>query len=165
MSLHFHFQTWNLCAWTLLAIVMPAIVFAGSQSNSIPNSVTRPIQFALYETLGRIVWSIAMCYVIFACIHSSGGPINSFLSLSMWQPLAKLSYGIYLVHSTILTAITASTKTPQYFNEFTEFQNFISFFVLSTLVAIPLTLAFELPIDAISKLNIPIKDEKFDTRI
>lgn len=151
------FQKWNLCAWVVLSTGMPAIVFAGYPSCQYFSTPYR-LPYAFFETLGRILWAIAICYVIFACVHGSGGPINTFLSLPMWQPLAKLSYGIYLCNWTVIAIIMFSTKIPLYFNEFTAFQNFISFFVLSTLVAVLLTLAFEIPIDAIIKSNRP-KDE------
>lgn len=157
-SLFVQFQRWNLCALTISVIVMTAIAFTDRASNQIFS----PILHALCHTLGHIIWSIAVCYIIFACIHGSGGPINTFLSLPMWQPISKLSYGIYLVHGYWILIVMNSTKTPLYFNEFAAFQESISFCVLSMFVAMPLTLAFELPIDAISKLNVSKKVKKWN---
>lgn len=143
-----------------MSISILAVILAGYQSYQIIPG-TNALQYALYETIGRIIWSIGVCYIIFACIHGSGGPINTFLSLPIWQPFAKLSYSFYLIHWTIIKIMIYSTKTPLYFNEFTAFQNLISFYVLATIVAIPLVLAFELPIDAIIRLlNAPKKKEK-----
>lgn len=156
------FQKLNLCAWLILSIGMPAIVFSGYESNQIVPNANR-LQHALFSTLGHIVWSLAVCYIIFACVHDSGGPINTFLSLRMWQPLSKLSYAIFLCHCTVISIILFSTKIPMYYNEFTVLQHFISFFVLTTFVAILLALAIEMPIDAMSKLNLPKKNEKIVT--
>lgn len=154
---YFLFQKLNWCGWTFVLISMPAIIFADYQSHQF-NPIPFSLQYALYETFGRILWSIAVCYVILACTHDGGGVINTFLSLPMWQPISKLSYCIYLIHFTIIGIL--SIKTPLYFNEITAFQNFISYFVLSIFVAIPLVLAFELPIDAIHKIKFNAKNEK-----
>ena len=132
---------------------MPAILFAAGYHSYQLVPGAKPLQFALCETFGRILWSICVCYLIFACAHDSGGPMNTFLSLPMWQPISRLSYAIYLIHVPIIKTILYSTETPLYFDGFTVFQNFISYFVLSTFIAIPLTLAFELPIDAIKKMS------------
>lgn len=134
-----------------MSIVILAMIFAGYQSNQVIPTAN-PLHYASYETVGRIIWSICVCYIIFACVHGSGGWINTFLSLPMWQPLTKLSYSIFLIHYTIIKIIMYSIKTPLYFNAFTAFQSFISIYVLSTFVAIPMALAFELPINAITKL-------------
>lgn len=134
---------------------MALIVFANYPFiQTIPKAT--PLAFGLYDTLSNVVWSIAICYIIFACIHDSGGPINWFLSLPMWQPLSRLTYIIFLIHCAVISTSIVSFKTPPYFSEFSAFQNFISFFVLTAFVAIPLTLAFEMPIDAINKLTTPI---------
>lgn len=142
----------NLCACTFSLVVMPVIVFANYPNYQI-DSKSIPLFYGFYDALGRITWSIAVCYIIFACIHNNGGPINKFLSLPMWQPLSRLSYSIYLIHTLILSLTIDSLKMPMFFSEITAFQSFIGVFVLSAFVAIPLTLAFELPIDAIYKLT------------
>lgn len=130
---------------------MAAIVFGSYPFYQIVPTTT-PLQFGLYEAMSRIFWPMALCYIIFACRHKLGGPIDTFLSLPMWQPLSRLSYAIYIVHFPLLTLINSTKKTPSYFSEVTVNQNFISIFVLSTFIAIPMTLAFELPINAINRL-------------
>lgn len=72
---------------------------------------------AFYETFSRVAWSISLSWIIFACIHGYGGPINWFLSLSGWQPLARISYCIYIVHLLVQLVLMASTKVPRYFND------------------------------------------------
>lgn len=115
---------------------------------------------ALFESLSRICWSICLSYIIFACAHDSGGPVNRFLSLPIWQPLAKLSYAVYLDHYLVIAITTATLKTPPSFSALTAFQSGISIYALSTILAIPLVLGFELPIDAIYKLLMDSKSEK-----
>lgn len=115
-----------------------------------------PLVFGLYEIFGRIVWSICVSYIIFACIHNSGGPINWFLSLPMWQPISKLSYSLFLVQGVVMTPI----NTRHSFSEMGLIQDCISLVVLCIFAAIPVTLMFELPIDAITKLATASKKQK-----
>ncbi|KAI8045768.1 hypothetical protein M5D96_001956, partial [Drosophila gunungcola] len=51
-----------------------------------------------YYTLTTVGWSMALCWVIFACMHGYGGLANSFLSSPLWQPLSRLSYSVYIWH-------------------------------------------------------------------
>lgn len=119
-----------------------------------------PFEFGLFEPLSRIAWSIAVCYIIFASVHGSGGVVNWFLSLPVFQPFSKLSYGIYLNHCYLMTVTMVSMKIPPYFDELSAFQNYLSIVMLAAIVAIPLVLAFELPIDAINKLTNGVRQAK-----
>lgn len=146
------FQKLNLSLLTLSLIAMPAVLIGNHPYLQITPTLS-PLVYGLYDTVSRSVWVTAICYIVFACAHGSGGPINNFLSLSAWQPLSRLSYCIYLVHYDLIGLIMGSVKTPPYFSEISAIQNFISIFVLAAFIAIPLVLAFELPIDSIVKLT------------
>lgn len=76
------------------------------------------VEYALYASLGPIAWAIALSYIIFACVHGYGGPVNWFLSLSIWQPLSRLNYALYIVHYPVLTIVMGGAKTPFVMNEF-----------------------------------------------
>lgn len=109
-------QIVNLLAWAKSLSLMAMVIFA-YHPYAQPNSDTTALEFGLYEALSRVVWSIALCYIIFACAHGYGGPVNWFLSHPLWQPLSRLSYSIYLVHFPVIIATTGSMKTPPYFSE------------------------------------------------
>ena len=149
----------NLCAWTIVLILLPVIVFGYYPFSQSPSKAT-PFEFGLFDTISRIAWSISLSYMIFACVHNSGGPINKFLSLSMWQPISRLTYAIYLVHCLVMFTMHQSVKTPPSFSAISGFQDFIVIFMQSIFIAIPLVLAFELPIDAINKLSTGSKKTK-----
>lgn len=80
-----------------------------------------------YDALSRVVWSIALCYIIFACIHKKGGPINSILAHPLWQPLSRICYSIYLMHFFVIRMTMASTKSPFYFSELNAVSCFLHF--------------------------------------
>lgn len=88
---------------------------------------------AFYLAFHRLGWSLALAWLIFASINQIGGnffdflipfvnkyfltgPINGFLSWEFFQPLAKLSYGVYLSHVTVLFYRLGIIRTNIYFN-------------------------------------------------
>lgn len=89
-----------------------------------------PFYYGLYYGLGRVVWSIALCYIIFACTNGYGGPINAFLSHPMWQLFSKLSYSVYLVHFSVIMITMATLKAPPYFSEFNLVCKFFYFYCI-----------------------------------
>lgn len=70
----------------------------------------------VYTPISRLTWSLILCLVIYACVKGYGGPINWFLSWPQWQPLARLSYGIYLIHMPLMILNVASLRRPEYFS-------------------------------------------------
>ena len=72
--------------------------------------VTRPFdgkQVGLAETViylafSKLAWSVALGWVILACVKGVGGPIDTILSWGLFTPLARMSYCIYLVHMTVI---------------------------------------------------------------
>jgi peptidoglycan/LPS O-acetylase OafA/YrhL len=61
-----------------------------------------------YNTFQRLAWPLALSWVIFACVKGYGGPINDFLSWSIFGPLSRLTYCSYLFHISILEIFGAS---------------------------------------------------------
>lgn len=150
------------------------IVIFGSYPFQQLDTKLTPFHFGLFEGLGRVIWAIALCYVIFACVHGYGGPINRFLAHPFWQPISKLSYSIYLLHLPVIWLTMATTKSPLYFSELTavsyffqlsfkvyfslyfsfylQFHAFFGNYILSIFVSAIATLAFEQPVLMIEKL-------------
>lgn len=127
------------------------IVIFGNYPFQQPDSTISPLYYGLYDSLSRVIWSIALCYVIFACVHNSTSIVNRFLSHPAWQPISRLSFSIYLVHPLVLVTSEASLKTPPYFNEILFFRDFIGNCVISFIIAAFASLAFESPIVNIEK--------------
>lgn len=82
-----------------------------------PDSKRPPLEYGLYDSLSRVAWSIALCYIIFACVHNSGGVVNWYLSHPLWQPISRVCYAIYLLHFFVISSILGPMKTPSYFSE------------------------------------------------
>lgn len=80
-------------------------------------SETSVFENALYEAYARVSWAVGIAWIIFACVHGYGGPVDWFLSLTQWQPLARISYSIYIVHMQIQIGFLLASKTPGYFTD------------------------------------------------
>lgn len=81
------------------------------------DSKSAPLEYGLYDALSRVAWALALCYIIFACVHNSGGPVNWFLAHPLWQPISRLCYSIYLLHFPVIMVTMSTLKTSPYFTE------------------------------------------------
>lgn len=64
--------------------------------------------------LSRLSWGIIICWIIFACHYGYGGAANTILSFSIWQPLAKLSFCMYLLHTQVMLVVYGGARHPKY---------------------------------------------------
>ncbi|KAJ6638309.1 Nose resistant to fluoxetine protein 6 [Pseudolycoriella hygida] len=118
MSKNFVAIAWFLAIGTILSAVF-GIYFMQQ-----PDYPTTTVESALYESVSRVGWAISVSWIIFACVHGYGGPVDKVLSLPQWQPIARLAYSIYVVHSLVLQLIISSTRTPRDFSDFLMLHSF-----------------------------------------
>lgn len=106
----------NLFAWTWSLASMLIIVFINYPLIQLDSTAT-PLEFGLYDALSRVIWSIALCYIIFACINNHGGVVNSILAHPLLKPISRICYSIYLMHFFVIRMTMASIKSSVYFSE------------------------------------------------
>lgn len=124
-----------------------------------PDTTEIRLASAFYESFARVLWSVSLSWIIFACVKGYGGFINSFLSHCYWQPLARLSYSIYLVHLSLQYILVSSEKNIQYFSDWHSIRTFWGDFGMSMTIAIFWVLAFESPVAILEGLV--LKSRKF----
>lgn len=71
------------------------------------------LESAFYESFSRVAWVFALSWIIFVCVNGYGGPINWFLSLNHWKPLAKLTYCIYILHIPVQFFMLGIVRVPE----------------------------------------------------
>ena len=59
----------------------------------------------IYESTKWSVWSLGLCYVIYACCNSQGALVNWFLSLQIWMPLSRITFKAYLLHEIVIRGL------------------------------------------------------------
>eukprot|EP01104_Vermistella_antarctica_P017246 TRINITY_DN6086_c4_g1_i1.p1 TRINITY_DN6086_c4_g1~~TRINITY_DN6086_c4_g1_i1.p1 ORF type:complete len:825 (+),score=186.04 TRINITY_DN6086_c4_g1_i1:193-2667(+) len=64
-----------------------------------------------FVTFSRAAFSVALVFVVIACLRDHGGPVNDFLSAATFSPLAKLTYGAYLIHPCVMMVFYFSEDT------------------------------------------------------
>ncbi|XP_051175755.1 nose resistant to fluoxetine protein 6-like isoform X2 [Leptopilina boulardi] len=69
-------------------------------------------------SLGHFIWATGVAWIIYACHHGSGGLINKLLSLSIFLPISKISYSLYLLHYLFQNLKSGSSRLSSYFSDF-----------------------------------------------
>ncbi|KAJ8731684.1 hypothetical protein PYW07_004848 [Mythimna separata] len=100
----------------------------------------------------RAIWAIGLGWVIFACVHGYGGPINWFLSLQIWKLPARLSYAVYLVHLPIIYVSTGTWVKTYYFTDGNNLYRFMSDLSLAFIFAFLLCITIDAPCSTLQKL-------------
>lgn len=138
-------KTYVVLGWILSVSTMLAVIIGQyplQQENFKENPL---IADAAYDAMKRISWCLSLSWIILACHLSYGGIVRQFLSLSIWLPISKLSFSIYLVHLPVQLIYLASIRTPQFFSNFQAFYKFFGDFGMSFFVAFAWALMFEYP--------------------
>ncbi|CAH2232729.1 jg5352 [Pararge aegeria aegeria] len=100
----------------------------------------------------RVIWSIGLGWIIFACAKGYGGPINWFLSLSLWKIPARISYAMYLYHYPIMSVVAGMQLSPQYFSPGAKIYDFMAITVISLWVSYAVTVVIDAPFSSIIKM-------------
>ncbi|XP_071839750.1 O-acyltransferase like protein-like [Apostichopus japonicus] len=112
---HFHMKKinmhWMTCtvSWFFAIGIMYTLLYAlhptGGREEPLPQWFS-----AVWGGVCRTLWSMGVAWVAFACCTGRGGLINSFLSWSFWTPMARLTYGAYLLHPIIIFGFLRTKK-------------------------------------------------------
>ncbi|GAB6033348.1 hypothetical protein CHUAL_013115 [Chamberlinius hualienensis] len=112
-----------------------------------PNCLIKSFHSALAVTL----WSLSIAWVIVACISGHGGFIHHLLAWKYWTPLSKLTLTIYLLQSTVIDIMCYSEKWSLHFSEYNFFGLLLRHLLVTAILAVPVSLAFESPVFAIER--------------
>lgn len=108
----------QLIGWTFAFGVLLGVVIAPYSTMTSETYKPTSLDGASYEAFSKIGWGFMLSWIVFCCYHGYGGVINSFLSNPLWQPIARLSYAMYLCHGTVVTVITGNMRTAGHFSSF-----------------------------------------------
>lgn len=122
--------------WAIAVAIIGVLGYYAYELQQIDHKATS-MESGIYTSVSRVLWGLFLCLLIYACVKGYGGPVNWFLSLSLWQPLARLTYAIYLLHMPIMLMTAASTKRPLIFSGQTIVRsNFYYYILVSIFVSI-----------------------------
>ena len=156
----------NIFAYLLLWIVS-GIILIPDVYGLYPNwhgHIPGKFENILYINLSRFVWGIGLALVVFACHNGYGWFINSFLSMKMWMPLARMTFNAYLVHPALLSVIYGQFQTTFHYTDITIAFFHVGFVVLSYGIAGLVCLLVEFPLGTIEMLVFKMIEQKCQAR-
>lgn len=99
-----------------------------------------------FSALAPLGWSTFLGVLVMICSCGEGGFIGRLLSHPLWVPMARLSYGAYLVHPIVITFMTFSTVQSLRWDPVWFVTTYVSICTISFLVTGFLSLLVESPI-------------------
>ncbi|CAH0392931.1 unnamed protein product [Bemisia tabaci] len=135
--------------WTIAIIVLVSIPYGLAYYYWFGSG---PLLSALYSSLHRPLFVLAISWIIFVSDQGYGGPINAFLSSKPFQILSRLSFSFYLIHSFCMEYDYGTKRTAGYFSYYNMLQASIFHIIILLPFAAVLSLTLEYPIIHLSKL-------------
>ena len=139
------------CAmWAVAAFVMFWVVYGlyFTWHGHIPGALENNV----YITFTRFLWAVGLALIVIACHNGYGWFVNSFLSMSLWTPLARMTFNAYLVHPIVMTVVYGQLQTTLHYTDITMACFFVVFVVLSYAVAGLVCIFVEFPLSSIEML-------------
>ncbi|XP_044727164.1 uncharacterized protein LOC123290876 [Chrysoperla carnea] len=130
--------------WIVSITAMMYVVF-GFYDETKPGYEYDRVFNSLFIGLHRVIWSAGLSWIIFACIHGFGGPINWILSLPVFQVLSRLTYSMYLTHVFVQQIHHKSLQMPFLFSNSYAWYSFCGTLVNVMVISLIWTLTFESP--------------------
>ena len=136
--------------WVLASVILIPVLYGlySTWHGHIPGT----FENVVYLTFCRFVWGVGLALIVFACHNGYGWFINSFLSMKMWTPLARMTFNAYLVHPVVLTAIYGQFQKTFHYTDITLALFVIGFVIISFGIAGLVCLLVEFPLGTIEML-------------
>ena len=100
----------------------------------------------IYQASCKLAWSLCLSFMIYSCVTGNGGIINDFLSMKIWVPLSRLTYGAFLTHVIILVYFNSTQEHLVHLQDSVLIYYFIANLVFSFVASFLFSLFFEIPL-------------------
>ena len=140
-----------LIVGSIVAILFALICLFGMYPDSILVPGIDRTSFIFYQSFSRTLWALAIGWLFFLCMINRGGFVNKILSWPIWAPFARLNYGTYLIHLTIIYIITTNQRIPFFFQRHLVVNSFVVHIFFSYVAAILVVIFIETPFVVIEK--------------
>lgn len=146
-------RLFQVIMWIITPACSMFILFCTKDWNTYAAKIEPTLTISvLFAATQRILWTVGVAWVSFACAAGYGGMVNDFLSMRVFIPFSRLSYSIYMVH---LIPIFLRVNRLRYTRSWDDFE-FISWGLLNILLGIfgayILYIFFESPVNSLEKL-------------
>ncbi|CAG2174572.1 unnamed protein product, partial [Oppiella nova] len=108
--------------------------------------------FVVWFLCGRVFWALGYGWIVFACSTNRGGIIQRVLTYQPIQPLARLAFGIYLLHIPVIAIRLFAIRDTYVMTHSGVFEGAIIDYVIAVVVAYVLYILIECPIYHLIKI-------------
>ncbi|GFO39868.1 nose resistant to fluoxetine protein 6 [Plakobranchus ocellatus] len=130
--------------WILSTVVGLTMVFGMYESYS-HHHLTTVLGAAIYNSLKDACFSLAVAWVIFACVTGNGGFVNTILSWKAFILISRVTYCMYLVHIPVLFYFSFAQEGAIWWTESYLVINWLGLLAVSAMIAVIISLTTEAP--------------------
>lgn len=130
-----------VAGWTVVTFIN-----CFGKEECIPTSIA-----AIYNAFAKILYPLGLALILSPLFVGQIKPVIAFMSGNIFAVIAKLSFGIYLIHVPLVIWMLNDTMVGKMFNGTYSLVFFGGAFILNILVSIPFSFAFEVPFMHIEK--------------
>lgn len=144
-------KTMQLMCWCVAVTSALCVLFMKIpwyKSPDAPSEVSK----LLATFFERILWSLFLAWFTLSCATGRGGFVGRFLSSSVFAPLSRLSFCVYLIHYPFIMIMLHASRERIHYSHFTQVTLFFGVFIWSNLLAYMAYLVCEAPTAALDKL-------------
>ena len=109
-------------------------------------------EYFVFVTFGRFFWAASLAIIVFACHNGYGWLVNSFLSMKLWIPLARMTFNAYLVHPLVMFGTFWYFQIPIHYTDLSLACYVILFVTLSYIAGGVLGVSLQLPLQNLQNL-------------
>jgi len=127
-------------------IILPVSNYPGGRASSRQGGNWPQFSNSLYICFSRLTWACAVGIITLACYYDYLPMTNAFLSHWAWKPMAKLTFGAYLLHPILIGVFFGNLSGFQLFSITGVLSSAWWYFCLAYAAAIVLYCVVEKPI-------------------
>ncbi|XP_033205028.2 nose resistant to fluoxetine protein 6-like isoform X1 [Bombus vancouverensis nearcticus] len=142
-----HFSKITLIAGWSVAILCNCSILFGLANKNISLGLS-----VLYLALSRTCWALGIAWLVVACTTNNGGIVNKILSLDIFVPFSKLTYGVYLINCIIILSLYSLDNYPLFLYYTNISYTAITVIICSFIAAIVLSATVEMPFISLVRL-------------
>lgn len=108
-----------------------------------------------YVSFSRLLWAIALAFLVWACYTGRGGLLQWFLGHPAWVVPSRLTYGAYLIHPMVLSYLYFSVTAPLHYSIISVIYIYVGNVMISYFLAVVSFCLLERPMMNLEKLLLP----------
>lgn len=152
-------KTYQHILWLVIVFAFPlTVIYLGLPLHN-DNYTPSSLETVAYVSLSRNVYAFGMCLWIYGHTQNLGWMVKDIVMIPYLRFLGKFTYGVYLVHMTIIAIRSGHTRSTIYMSEPEMIHRAIGDLVISIIFGVVLCLFVEMPTSALQKL-IMSKEQK-----